>query len=67
MVLKCALMVRYEALRSGMSVAQVIDLHNASGDMWAFSEGMEVMFFVVLLVQCDPAIYDSPNHFRRWI
>jgi hypothetical protein len=58
MVLKRALMVRYEAFRSGMSVAQVIDLHNASGGMWAFSEGLEVMFFVVLLYLLRPVMFN---------
>ena len=58
MVLKRALMVRYEAFRSGMSVAQVIDLSNASGGMWAFSEGMEVMFFVVLLYLLRPVVFN---------
>jgi hypothetical protein len=58
MVLKRALMIRYEAARSGMSVAQVIDLHNASGGMWAFAEGMEVMFFVVLLYLLRPVVFN---------
>ena len=58
MVLKRALMVRFEALRSGMSVAQVIDLHNASGGMWAFSEGMEVMFLVVLFYLLRPVVFN---------
>jgi len=49
MVLKRAVMERIEAARTGMSVAQVIDLHNASGGMWAFGEGRKVLFFVVLL------------------
>lgn len=58
MVLKRALMVRFEAARSGMSVAQVIDLHNASGGMWAFAEGLEVMFFVVLLYLLRPVLFN---------
>ena len=58
MVLKRALMIRYEAARSGMSVAQVIDLQNASSGMWAFSEGMEVMFLVVLLYLLRPVVFN---------
>lgn len=58
MVLKRALMVRFEAARSGMSVAQVVDLHNASGGMWAFAEGLEVMFFVVLLYLLRPVVFN---------
>lgn len=56
MLLKSNLMVRFEAARTGMSVAQVIDLHNASGGMWAFSEGLEIMFFVVLLYLLRPVV-----------
>ena len=58
MVLKRTLLVWYEAARSGMSVAQVIDLQNASGGMWAFAEGMEVMFFVVLLYLLRPVVFN---------
>jgi glucan phosphoethanolaminetransferase (alkaline phosphatase superfamily) len=58
MALKRALTVRYEAARTGMSVAQVIDVQNASGGMWAFAEGMEVMFFVVLLYLLRPVVFN---------
>jgi hypothetical protein len=58
MVLKRALMIRHEAATTGMSIAQVIDQHNASGGMWAFAEGMEVMFFVVLLYLLRPVVFN---------
>jgi hypothetical protein len=58
MVLKRALMIRYEASTTGSSIAQVIDRHNVSGGMWAFAEGMEVMFFVVLLYLLRPVIFN---------
>lgn len=58
MVLKRAVMVRFEAARSGMSVAQVIDLQNASSGMWAFAEGLEVMFLVVLLYLLRPVVFN---------
>jgi hypothetical protein len=58
MVLKRTLMVRYEAATTGSSIAQVTDLHNASGGMWAFAEGMEVMFFVVLLYLLRPVVFN---------
>jgi hypothetical protein len=58
MVLKRTLMIRYEAATTGSSVAQITDLHNASGGMWAFSEGMEVMFFVVLLYLLRPVVFN---------
>jgi len=58
MVLKRALVIRYEAATTGSSIAQVADLHNASGGMWAFAEGMEVMFFVVLLYLFRPVVFN---------
>jgi hypothetical protein len=58
MVLKRALMIRYEAATTGSSIAQVTDLHNASGGMWAFAEAMEVMFFVVLLYLLRPVVFN---------
>jgi hypothetical protein len=58
MVLKRTLMIRYEAATTGSSIAQVTDLHNASGGMWAFAEGLEVSFFVVLLYLLRPVIFN---------
>ena len=58
MLLKSNVMIRVEAARSGMTRAQVIDLHNASGGMWAFSEGLEIMFFVVLLYLLRPVVFN---------
>ena len=58
MLLKSNVMMRVEAARTGMSLAQVIDLHNASGGMWAFSEGLEVMFLVVLLYLLRPVVFN---------
>jgi hypothetical protein len=58
MVLKRTLMIRYEAATTGSSIAQVTDLHNASGGMWAFAEGMEVMYFVVLLYLLRPVVFN---------
>ena len=58
MVLKRTLMIRYEAATTGSSIAQVIDRHNASGGMWAFAEGMEVMYLVVLLYLLRPVVFN---------
>jgi len=58
MVLKRTLMIRYEAVTTGSSIAQVTDLHNASGGMWAFAEGMEVMFLVVVLYLLRPVVFN---------
>jgi len=58
MVLKRALMIRFEAATTGVSTAQIIDLQNASGGMWAFAEGMEVMFLVVFLYLLRPVVFN---------
>jgi len=49
MVLKRNLMIQYESFTTGVSTAQIIDQQNASSGMWAFAEGNEVMYMVVLL------------------
>ena len=48
MVLKRDLMITYEAATTGVTPAQIIDQRNASSGMWAFSEGNEVLYRVVL-------------------
>ena len=58
MVVKRMLMIRYEAFTTGSSIAQVMELHDASGGMWAFSEGLEVMFLVVLLYLLRPVVFN---------
>jgi len=57
MVLMRLLIIRVQAASTGMSIAQVIDLQNASGGMWAFAEGNEVMFLVILLYVLRPIVF----------
>jgi hypothetical protein len=57
MVLKRTLMIRHEAAITGMSTAQIMDLQNASSGMWAFAEGNEVMYLVVLLYLLWPIVF----------
>ena len=58
MVLKRTLMIRLEAATTGVSIAQIVATQNASGGMWAFGEGMEVIFLVVLLYLLRPIIFN---------
>ena len=58
MVLKRNLMIMHESATSGLSTAQIIDLRNASSGMWAFAEGMEVMYMVVLLYLIWPMVFN---------
>jgi hypothetical protein len=58
MVLKRNLMIMHESATTGISTAQIINLQNASSGMWAFAEGNEVMYMVVLLYLIRPAVFN---------
>ena len=58
MVLKRNLMILYQSAATGMSTVQIIDQQNASSGMWAFAEGMEVMFLVVLFYLLRPIVFN---------
>ncbi len=58
MVLKRDLMIMHQSATTGLSTAQIIDLQNASSGMWAFAEGMEVMYMVVLLYLIWPVVFN---------
>lgn len=58
MVLKRNLMIMFESATTGVSTAQIIDRQNASSGMWAFGEGIEVMYMVVLLYLIWPIVFN---------
>jgi hypothetical protein len=58
MVLKRNLMILYESATTGASTAQIITTQNASSGMWAFGEGLEVMFLVVLFYLLWPIAFN---------
>ena len=58
MVLKRNLMIMHESAITGISTAQIIDLQNASSGMWAFAEGNEVMYMVVLFYLLWPIVFN---------
>lgn len=58
MVLKRNLMIRYESITTGVSTAQIIADQDASSGMWAFGEGLEVMFLVVVFYLLRPIIFN---------
>jgi hypothetical protein len=58
MVLKRNLMIQYESATTGISTAQIIDRQTASSGMWAFAEGNEVMYMVVLLYLIWPIVFN---------
>ena len=58
MVLKRDLMISYESFMSGTPVATIIDWQNQSSGMWAFSEGNEVIYLVVLIYLLWPVFFN---------
>jgi hypothetical protein len=58
MVFKRNLMIRHQAAVTGMSVAQIIDQQNASSGMWAFAEGNEEMYLVILFYLLWPIVFN---------
>ncbi|HZR58994.1 MAG TPA: hypothetical protein VFA74_19150 [Terriglobales bacterium] len=58
MVLKRVLTIQYQSATTGISTAQIIGLQNASSGMWAFAEGNEVMYMVVLLYLLWPIVFN---------
>ena len=65
MVLKRDLMIMYEAVTTGASTAQIINQQNASSGMWAFSEGLEVLFLVVLFYLLWPIGFNVVGRLLR--
>lgn len=63
MALKRNLMIWYESTTTGLSIAQIMSIQNASSGMWAFGEEIEVMFFAVLLYLLRPLIFQV----LRWM
>ncbi|MCX7167957.1 MAG: hypothetical protein NTV11_17025 [Rhodocyclales bacterium] len=57
-VLKRELMIRYESFTTGTPVATIIDRQNASSGMWAFSEGLAVLYLVVLIYLLWPIVFN---------
>jgi hypothetical protein len=58
MVLKRNLMIRYQSAATGVPIAQIIDQQNASSGMWAFAEGNEVMYLVILFYLLWPILFN---------
>jgi hypothetical protein len=65
MVLNRDLMIIYEAATTGTSTAQIIDQQNASSGMWAFREGLEVLFLVVLFYLLWPICFNVVGRLPR--
>ena len=65
MVLRRDLMIMHEAATTGISPAQIIDRQNASSGMYAFSEGLEVLFLVALFYLLWPICFNAVGRLPR--
>jgi hypothetical protein len=62
MVLNRNLIIQFQAITTGVSTQQIIDIQNASSGMWAFAEGNEEMFLVALLYMLRPIVFGIVGH-----
>ncbi len=53
------LMIMRESISTGVPAATIIDQQNASGGMWAFSEGLEALFLVALFYVLRPVCLNA--------
>ena len=58
MLIKRYLGIAYESWTTGVSKQQILDQQNASSGMWAFSEGLEVFFLVILFYILCPFTFN---------
>jgi len=58
MVLKRDLMIGYESFSTGTPVETIVARQNESSGMYAFSEGLEIFFFVVLIYLVLPMLFN---------
>jgi hypothetical protein len=56
-VLMRHLMIAVESLRTGVSAAAIIAEQNASSGMWAFGEGLEAAYLVMLMYLLRPIVF----------
>jgi hypothetical protein len=53
------LQILYESVATGRSIAEILDIRNASGGMWAFSDGLMVMYLMVLFYLLRPLWFNA--------
>lgn len=58
MLIQREAIIFFQSAMTGVSRQQIVDQQNASSGMWAFSEGLEVMYFLVLLYLLRPVCVD---------
>jgi hypothetical protein len=64
-VLKRDLMINYQSMTTGVPVDKIIEEQAASGGMWAFGEGLEEMYLVVLIYLLWPILFNAVGHLPK--
>jgi hypothetical protein len=59
MVLKRNLSIMYESITTGRTISEINAIREASGGMWAFSEGLIVMYLMVLFYLLWPIGFNA--------
>jgi len=59
------LMIMHQAAVTGLSTAQILEQQNASGGMWAFAEGNEIFYLVVLIYLLWPIVFNAAGHLLK--
>jgi len=57
-VLKRELMISYESFMTGTSATTIVARQSASSGMWAFGEGLEEIYLVVLIYLLWPIFFN---------
>jgi hypothetical protein len=65
MVLIRDLMISYESFMTGTPATTIAAIQNASSGMWAFSEGLEVIYLVVLIYLLRPIFFNLAGQLFR--
>lgn len=58
MLAKRYALIEYQSITAGMSTAQIIAIKDASSGMWAFTEGLEILFVVIVLYLLRPIAFN---------
>ncbi len=65
MVLKRDLMISYVSFVTGTPATTLIAQYNASSGMWAFREGLEILYLVVLIYLLWPIVFNLAGRLLR--
>ncbi len=64
--LKRDLMIRYQSWKTGVDIATIIAEQNASSGMWAFGEGLELLYLIMFIYLVRPLLFNLASQpFKR--